>query len=66
MPGASGPGFSAIVARTSTSHAPVEPRAYDRAEVTVVRSGAVILFVRHGDIGTRSGSPTSGPRRPQG
>ena len=48
MPGASGRGFSAIVARTSTSHAPVEPRAYDRAEVTVVRSGAVILFVRLG------------------
>ena len=50
MPGASGRGFSAIVARTSTSHAPVESRAYDCAEVTVVRSGAVILF---GEFGHR-------------
>ncbi|WP_460834613.1 AraC family ligand binding domain-containing protein [Nocardioides hungaricus] len=44
MRGANGRGFSAVVARTSTAHTPTGPRAFDYAEVTVIRSGAAILF----------------------
>lgn len=50
MPGAGDQGFSAVVARTSTAHTPTEPRASDCAEVTVIRSGAAILF---GEFGHR-------------
>ena len=59
MPGASGRGFSAIVARTSTSHAPVEPRAYDCAEVTVTFEAAEKVPILNG----RSECRTSSSRR---
>jgi hypothetical protein len=50
MPAASDNGFSAVVARTSTAHTSMDPRAYDYAEVAVIRSGSAILF---GEFGQR-------------
>ena len=41
---AGGDRFSAVVARTSTTHMPVGLRVYDCVEVALVRSGSATLF----------------------
>lgn len=40
--------FSPVVARTTTSHAPTEPWAYDCVRISFVRSGSAILFSEFG------------------
>lgn len=47
---ARGRGFSPVVVRASTLHRPLRPRAFDCAQMTVVREGSAILF---GDFGHR-------------
>lgn len=42
------PVFSPVVARTRTSHAATEPRAYDCVRISFVRSGSAILYSEFG------------------